>query len=308
MARQYQKAFADQKDDVWRAAWNEQQGVYVWPTENQLDKKMLYPTEAKNLPLPDRTAYKQVYPAQFATLMALVAPAMFNGDAVGFEVMMAPSKATDAAAVSSGRGGFTAPPATSGDKAEGTALKAVFKDDPTAEEIWIAQEDYWVKRGLLNILRAAQQSAGRFTLIADKDAPKNVHRFQNGIWEIKLIIDQTKTNPASTIKNISASRTVQALASSRGSKGLMFRLTQGNSQSVPLVIEGEPLAYGESRELKKAYPLAGLDPAKEFGLEEELDWNNAPVRRVDALLTGKHSHRTAKAPLVPHPAFKATGA
>src|SRR5207302_10875145 len=79
-------------------------------------------------------------------------------------------------------------------------------------------------------------------------------------------------------------------------------LTQGQSR-FKFEVVGEPLPYKASLNLK-AQTISTIDVTKEFGLTQEFDWNNAPVRRIDALVTAQHSHRTAKATLVGHPLFK----
>jgi hypothetical protein len=344
--QKYQKVFADQKDGVWKKAWDTQKELYAWPSsEIDFNKWMAYPAETvKEMAADDkkkkeasaaRREYLLLYAKQFKSsdprrldLEKSVAPAVFNGGTTGFETIMGPTMASGGApgvpvrGIGERPGGAERPPigfnpggAGGPGVAEGVAFTAIFPNDsskgpPLPEEIWILQEDFWVKKEMLRIVREVQQGAARFTAVEVKDDPK-VRRFRNGTWEFNLIIDGNKISNDSTLTNVSPSHAALPLGS-KESRGLRVQLRQGDGLPFGLEITGEPVAPPTPKKFReldeknwgKPVEVKGLDLSKPFDLEQVLDWSNAPVRRIDALRTAKHSHRTAKSSLVPHPAFK----
>jgi hypothetical protein len=352
----HQKIFADQKDGVWKKAWETQQDLYTWPEGDrsvvEFNKWMAYPAEVVKEAATDegkkkvsnaRREYKLIYAKQFKSddplqdLEKSVAPAVFNGGATGFATIMGPTTASGGASGAPdgerprfgpaerpgvGFGGDRprfAPGAPGGPGGaglpEGVAFNTLLestREDPALEEIWILQEDFWVKKEMLRIVREVQQGAARFKRVEDKDDPKEVRRFRNGTWEFKFVVEGNKISNRSTLKNISPARAALPLGS-KESRGLRVQLRQGDSPPLVLEVAGEPVPFdGPPLEFKESDPkgwekpleVTRLDLSQPFDLEQVLDWSTAPVRRIDALRTAKHSHRTAKSTLVPYPPFK----
>jgi hypothetical protein len=175
------------------------------------------------------------------------------------------------------------------------------------EEIWLAEEDFWVKREMLRIVRAALDAYSHFKPVdipkdepmPEKAAPR--YRFRNPSWEITLVIEEGKDSKGrttavvserSTIKNVSATKRTQLVANARTGMGLKFLLTQ-NGASKAIEVAGEPLAYNASTPFKKPIPVDSIDLKKSFGLEQVLEYATSPIRRIDDLRTAKNSHRLA---------------
>ncbi len=326
------------------------------PDGTDFNQVMLYAADTKKSLQDDvrkREEYATTYANQFRDLDKLVAPAYF-GDAKAagngggfpapgqgggggsgsenkekaFKVMMGPAMAAGGSNQGGGRGGVLGPNAPNapgaGGEADGVPFDAVLtgKNElppPTPEEIWILQEDFWVKQEMLHIIRAVQQSVSHFAkedVKKDEEKPAGVQadavvkRFSNGVWEFTLYIEQPKDaslpviSAKSTIKNISPSHAVQPLSSARGSKPLAFYLIQGTVR-YEMKVTGEPLAWNVPYPIGQRAP-DNLNLSKDFELEQDFDWSNAPVRRVDTLRTARQSHRTAKKPLEPNPIFQTT--
>jgi hypothetical protein len=331
----HKKIFTDQKEGIWRKAWDTQKDLYDWPegdtTVVEFNKRMAYPAEVKQLSAAERREYKQIYAKQFNSdeLQKSVAPAVFLGGNSGFEAIMGPTMAGAGTAGRPGfadrggfpeRGGIPPQPGVGGPGGAGApegvgfnvVIKDAGKDDPLPEEIWILQEDYWVKKEMLHIIQEVQQRAARFKRVDEKDAPKEGLRYRNGDWEIKLIVEGNTISNMSTITNVSAAKAPLPLGG-KESKALRFQLRQGAGAPLVLQIAGEPLVPETALEFKNADPKEWekpkviderLDLSKPFDLEMVFEWSNAPIRRIDALRTAKQSHRTAKCSLVPYPAFK----
>jgi hypothetical protein len=333
--REHQKWYSDQKDGVWKKAWETQKDLYIWPEGSksivEFNKRMAYPAEVKQLTADERREYKRIYARQFRSddpqkdLEKSIAPAYFNGGASGYEVIMGPTLASGQGAVGEGgrpkfgdrpdrpglpdRPGFPGAPGVGpGAVADGIGFTALFKNDkvdPQLEEIWILQEDFWVKKEMLRIIREVQRGAGRCKLVEEKEG---VRRFRNGNWELKLVVKDKALSAESTIENISPTKAPLPMGG-KDSKALIFRLVQGDSPPFDLKLTGEPVKPGEPLPLlplmpKDSHPEQRLDLSKSFDVEQVFEWSNAPVRRIDALRTAKQSHRTAKSSLVQYPPFK----
>jgi hypothetical protein len=273
------------KDVLWKEGWSIQEGLYTWPEEMKV--KPLYPEDPLG---PDgaesannRGTYASTwYKSQFELtdgipLSALAAPAEFRG---GFDAVFP---------------------------------KQVFNANrpPTREEIWLAQEDFWVRREMLLIIQEALNASALFKevtkdVIGDKDAklPPGILKrrvFRSAFWELDLLLAKdTKgpwwvISPDSTIKNVNRTQKIQSLASSRSQRGVPFRLVQGsppNQATHVIRIAGEPLAYDASTKLQRAYMVDPVDLQKPFEVQQVLEQEVSPIREVVALEAPMHSHRT----------------
>jgi hypothetical protein len=135
----YGQKFRNQKDGVWQQAWRVQQHMHTWPGSPKypLDQKLLYPTDPFSGDW--RDAYwnvKGLYWTQFVGLEQHVAqfpqdyrdpknapplPVQFTGGLTSqFNSVIPPQR---------------------------------WWRQPTIEECWLAQEDFWVRREMLHIVK-----------------------------------------------------------------------------------------------------------------------------------------------------------
>lgn len=280
--------FRNHKDVIWKQAWEQQGNMYTWPESMPPAVRPLYPSDmfiatrdaaGKGDPTADlnnRSKFKtDWYLEQFPGLEQIVHPAEFLG---GFYGVF---------------------PVQQWDRSQ----------TPTAEEIWLAQEDYWVRRELLYMIRQAMDAVALFKEqpAADQEGklPEGIVSrkvFRNANWELTLLFEKARDGRAlvisdqSIIKNVNSGERTQVLAHPKTNKGLPFRLIQDRSVA-EIRIAGEPLPYSRETTLKQKYPVAPVDPSRPFYLEQVLDWEISPIRRVDALMLGHHSHRTVTAGL-----------
>jgi hypothetical protein len=309
--QEYGKKFSDLKNKVWGDAWDTQKDFYVWAPKDwsntDFNRRMLYAADTKDMTIAEREDYKRVYQKQFEQknqfddppLTDLVQPAYFLGNEAGFRTIMGPETGSGGAAGGPGAPGGPKMGAMGMDGGGGKGgpggssqgfdqvLNKELSAPPTPEEIWLLQEDFWVKHELLNVIRKVQQGAGRFKPVVEvKEPPASlpllggaivlglpkpppppkaepipeglqdavVRRFSNGVWEFTLYIVTKGNKPAisakSTIKNVSANRNILPLSAARGTKGLEFYLTQQVRVPLPKV-EGEFLAWYDGSEGRK---------------------------------------------------------
>ncbi len=275
---QHGKDFQKHKDVIWKEGWEQQAGMYVWPEDMKI--KPLYPEDALGEGPEDgnnKGAFASTwYKSQFEGLAALAAPADYRG---GFDAVV-PKQVWDQ----------TRP--------------------PTREEIWLAQEAFWVRKEMLLIIQDALNASAVFKdvtkdVAGDKDKlPDGVLArkvFRSAFWELDLLITTNKEgkrviSPDSTIKNVNRTQKVQSLASTLSPKGVPFRLVQpsraGDPATYIMRIAGEPLAYDASSKLNRTYMVDPVDLQKDFGVQQVLEWEASPIREVVALELARHSHRT----------------
>jgi hypothetical protein len=268
------KKFREHKDVIWKQAWEQQANMYTWPED--MPVKPLYPDDPlgadDRIALNNRGRFRTDYGEQFTGLEDYVYPAELNG---GFEAVFPKQRWN-----------------------RGTA--------PTREEIWLAQEDFWVRREMMVIVRAALDATAWFReeKLDEKEKPSKEpprqRRFRNANWELNLVFEKDKESTRwvisgkSTIKNINATHKTQSLANPATNKGLPFRLIQGGG-SYLMRVAGEPLAFERESSLnptKETYSVEPVDLKRPFFVEQVLDWDISPIRRIDALALGAHSHRT----------------
>jgi hypothetical protein len=287
--------FRNHKDKIWAKAWKQQENMYDWPENMPREAQPKYfddpfartsaGTVDTSRDLNNRNKFTtDWYPVQFVGLDQYVFPAQFNG---GF---------------------FAVFPAQQWNKSMA----------PTREEIWLAQEDFWVRREMLIMIREALNS---MALLREVPPEKGKEKeklpdgilgkkvFRNSNWELTLLFERGKDSrllaisAESTIKNVSQDERTLTLAHPKNKGGLPFRLVQGNAIS-EIAVAGEPLAHKESSKFGKSYTTSPVDVSKPFEVIQVLEWEISPIRRIDALELARHSHRTFTGGLKVHEELK----
>jgi hypothetical protein len=180
---------------------------------------------------------------------------------------------------------------------------------PTAEEVWLAQESFWVKRELVRDILRAIQSIGMMTpdtIAKDEVTPPEVKarkRFYNSIWEVDLMFESQERekfiSPRSKIMNVHQDQRILPLDNPVAGSTTEFVLRQGTTV-VPLRAQGEPLGFGQVREFLKdkiVLPFS-FDITKDFTLEQIFTSKNTPIKMIYALEIARASHRMANLKLV----------
>jgi hypothetical protein len=284
----YKAEASGHKDKVWEAGWQKQKDMYTWPL-NMVNKPN-YPSDKlgnnDSDDLERRSSFRNdEYKTQFAGLDQLVNPVTFSPS---FEAVF-PAQVWN--------------PRTA----------------PTREEIWLAQEDFWVRREMLYIVLDTLNKVAQFeNITAQRVDPKaklpdgvEARRvYRNANWELDLLFVKNKERPGlfisrdSTIKNVNRTQKTQYLASltsPAGSPGVPFRFYHPGGASRVIRIAGEPLSFEQVAKLGVDYDLspvnvsaavAGKDPRFNLEVQQVLEWETSPIRQIDALEVALHSHRT----------------
>ncbi len=299
--KDHQAMFQKHKDKIWEKAWTElQSAMYTWPDSDTLALSQ-HMKQGPDAPLDLDTRQKfrdDLYGIELRQLEAqkLLGPVDLQG---GFEAIMEPVKWDPKVA-------------------------------PTREEIWLAQENFWVKRDLLAIVREVLDGQARMTEVAvdpnKEPLPEGIlsrHRFRNTTWEIELLIEPGKDkrdrliSTRSRIMNIHPGKRTLPLSNPL-QKPLLFRIVQDRSQLL-LEVTGEPLppalkemlpkdnkemelpsAAFMANKTEKQRTVSNIDFQKPFTVEQDFDWYSSPIKRLDKLKLGHQSSRTVTTALKPN--------
>jgi hypothetical protein len=131
-----QDDFVDRKkDEVWSKAWETQKDMMTWPTklQSQFQKYKYFGDPIDQF---DRALFDDNYSTQLREVWEVVQPVTANGEGVV---------------------------QCKGDWGEVLQLDRTFETKPPSkDDIWLTQEELWVKREMLRIIRDANQSVARF--------------------------------------------------------------------------------------------------------------------------------------------------
>jgi hypothetical protein len=163
---------------------------------------------------------------------------------------------------------------------------------PESEEIWLAQEDLWIQKEMLRLIRDANELAGTLKRVEPRTPEEKAAggTFANAVWRMSVKIQSLPGKIVLDGKLTNASPWRQPL-------GLRFRIhaAQGGFAPEEVAVEGEPLLPGESCKFSgnlKVMP----DPVDH--VSQLFDWRTAPIKRIDALRIPAHSSKNASVPLV----------
>lgn len=164
---------------------------------------------------------------------------------------------------------------------------------PWNEEVWLAQEDLWVQREMMRIVRAANESVATLRKVADGKPDRSKgeidrHTYRNSDWELDLGV----VRGAGTAKPTFVGR-ITNVSPRRQSLGVHFTVRMagvlgGEGSEEDLFVEGEPLRPNESADLnpqQKPFPSAAPAGPVQMVLQV-YDWRTAPVKRIDQLVLG----------------------
>jgi hypothetical protein len=273
---------ADQKNKVWNNVWIGQSGMFSWPQ----GLVAAYPTLAQmdygeELSTPDlRDKYvndlKWSYRKQLDDLVTVVQPVDSKGEGV---VQF--------------QGGDWKNVVHYVPKWIGRESQSV----PSSQEIWLAQEDYWVQRELLQVVRDTNDGVAIYEKApeAPKLAAGEIDRqiFVNPRWKLDITLERNQIRWQITNRT----------ARHQQLGGLKFRLKLQQATH-ELFVDGEPLGpnqtskVGFDKKFKSFQGLRGID-----AVEQILDWKTAPIKRIDKIALAQHAHSTIGQALLPFPGF-----
>jgi hypothetical protein len=263
-----EETFRAQKDKVWKKAWDGQDGLMTWVPEGEQDDERapfqrLYRKAyfGDDIPNYNQRLYwaRNVYPKQFEAFNEAIHPAEYK------------------------------------DGVERVITRIYEWKDAKSVELWLAQEDFWVKREMVKAVKSAIDAVGTFKNVPlDAKNPKDAvpagalarYRLRNPNWELDLIIEQRGKDrfisEKSKIKNVNVNQRVQKL------DGVMFLVSESGEAdgTAQWNIEGEPLAYLAEAEVRQSLNVSLLDPKKPPQIKQQFSWSTSPIKRLDRIEVG----------------------
>jgi hypothetical protein len=265
------KILDKQKVAIWKKSWEQQEPIFKWPEElRTLDGKYF----GDEIDIDDRNKFPRdnVYRMLFAGeplrnepegLVAMIRPTEFAG---GWENVL-------------------------------TFVRAWEKLPPSKDDMWLAMEDYWVQRELLDALRQTNSLVAQLKEVnADKNPVNNrglfQKQFRSNVWELDLKL--TNKGPdnffSGTLKNI----TNQRLPVGR----VLFRVYMRGERAQPawLYAEAEYVGAGKSIELKEQKvnrELSHNGDNTPIRVEQVLDERSVPIKRLVTVQLRYPSSRSA---------------
>ncbi len=186
---------------------------------------------------------------------------------------------------------------------------------PSKEEIWILQEDYWIRRELLSLLRESVASIATFHPVpGEHPVPAGAsgrYKAANAFWELDLIFENggRSISKKSTIRNVHIQQRPQPIADPRTGIQTEFAFYQNQFRKVTKIkMDGEVLPFGKGQPFPKEYPNEGaVDFNKPFDLVQIFYPGTSPIRVLDSLELPFNSHRTTTSKLVARSTLKKEG-
>ncbi len=215
--------------------------------------------------------------------------------------------------------GAGAAAAPSGNEAKDAFMAAMrqftsWQVNPSKEEIWLLQEDYWIRREMINLLRESVASIATFHKVDSKEvAPMGADgriKMANAFWELDLVLENggRQISKRSRIKNVHLQQRPQPLADPRTGIQVEFAFYQNGFRRVARVkLDGEVLPFGKDAPFAKDFPTEGIDFTKPFDLVQVFTPGTSPIRLVEGLELPFNSHRTATNKLVARKTIKKQG-
>ncbi len=262
----------DSKGTVWKVNAGPQASLIKWPRALAALDRLYFGDQLTD---DDRTAFKRndVYQNEFEELAELVKPTILAGG--NWQTVLRFVK-----------------------------FGAKF---PSNEDCWLALEDLCIQREMLMCVREVNQLLARFwdeTAKSEKELKEHfqpasgeaVFRFVSPYWQLDLALAPTTQGKGNeySVRGRLTNKSHRRLNVAR----IDFMVSMSEGRAVPLPVEGQFLGYNQFIDFKDKRLPGGAAQPKILSIEQKLDARFVPVKRIEQIKLGYHSHRTADKPLV----------
>jgi hypothetical protein len=278
------KQLEQRREEIWEKAWLMQKDLMGWPADLQESLGKLRfgsPIDVK-----DCAAYARpdVYDPQISKQL---------GDI--FKIELTQDKEKTVLELAQFDGGWEKVLNYVGKQKDKTGIRWV-KLPPTFEEVWLAQEDFWVQREILKALQESVLMVGKFRKVeGEPKAADQLYRehFENAYWRLDLNVVKTTDNRFAIrgkIKNISDRQLPL------GRIHFQVWLSEGNVKPIVLPIEGDALPVNNDWPIAEHRLDLANRPDGILGVAQIFEGRTSPLRRVDQIVLGHPAHRTYRHP------------
>lgn len=161
-------------------------------------------------------------------------------------------------------------------------------EKPTDEDVWLAQEDLWIYKGLLLGIKGANDSVATFheEQAAARGRRGSGQVFANPNWRLDLAVAQDPKSGERILQG-----RVTNITNRRLPLGLRFHLFFSSTNPESLFVDGEPLPPGQWVDFRHVLRRGASEVRR---VEQVFDWRSAPVKRIERMVMQAHSDRTAQ--------------
>lgn len=252
----------------WKDMWEVQKDMYEWPAvlgEDQLAKtvNMTFGDNIANAEL--LQAFQTQYAKEYENLAKAVAPMQFNN---GWQGVL--------------------------------RHVAAWRLTPESEEVWLALEDLWIQRELVNTVAKINTDAAKLAP-APNSQPGRTRSFSNRTWKVDLEIAEVPGGQyqlKGKIKNLTDR--LQPYGANGGLVLKVWLSDDMNAKPFEFLIQGSSLEGGKEevvRELPKEHKIYEGRVVGLFRVEQAFDARTLPVKRFDKVALGYVSARHSLADL-----------
>ncbi len=262
---------ATQKQRLWEANWNQELKLFTWP--NQPDLKVFeqrYQKFGEKMQVVNDElntfSTKSIYEGAFDRMADGVKPTQFAGGNWKYVLRY---------------------------------VSEWGQKTPTQPQVWLALEDLWVQKGLLEPVAAVNASAAVFTAVDDGRNPLK-RKFRSRVWDLDLEVPTAGKEAGKIVRATLTNRTdrMQQLGKD---KTMNLRVWLADGAPINFRIEGAFLKAREVLDVKPVESLHGIPAGAEVKaisrVEHVLDGRTVPIRRIDAVQLGKVDSRHSVAVL-----------
>ena len=175
---------------------------------------------------------------------------------------------------------------------------------PKSEQIWLALEDIWVQRAMLEPIREVNDNTAAFTPVADPKSTPLKKQFRSRIWDLTIEVADPGPNQgtAKVLKAKLKNRTgqLQLLGVGNTMRLLVWLDNNTNAQPYWFEIQGEFIGGEQEVDVPYIYTHSlppGIVATEISKVVQQLDERTVPIRRLDRLVLGYRSSKHEKTEL-----------
>ncbi|WP_193788995.1 hypothetical protein, partial [Zavarzinella formosa] len=254
----------------WQDMWEIQKNMYEWPSvlgDDQLAKttNLKFGDDISNSEL--LQAFKTQYTKEYDALAKAVAPLQFNN---GWQSVL--------------------------------RHVAQWRLTPESEEVWLALEDLWIQREIVQTIAKINEESAKFTPVNPAEDPTKVRArsFRSRTWKADLEIAEVMGGYALKGKIRNITDRLQAFGANNELVLKVWLSDDPNAKPFEFAIEGTSLDGGKEEVIKYVEKKHKIFEGRVVGLyrvEQVFDARTLPVKRIDKMALGFTSARHSLAEL-----------
>jgi hypothetical protein len=317
---------SSKRTELWESNWKKQYPLFVWPKDkDNLLAKLNYDEKGNGLKFGSKDIpnaegeldvfkRREVYLKTYEQMAERIAPTQFGNGAASAGLSPRGPGAFGGPGVLFGGGAPRAGEGWQSVLRHVTTPSGWGEQQPTPYQIWLAMEDIWVQRSMLEAVRAVNEQIATFEkkdlAAADGKAADNnnpLHRrFVSRLWDVELEVKRVDNKYTLGGKLTNNTDKLQLLGIGNVME-LDVWLDRNATQPFHFKVGGEFVPGRGKMDIVYVSGDHDIPPGTTvteiFKVEQVFDTRTVPVRRIDKLVLGYPDARNANKPPVKHKEF-----